>query len=315
MESSHAAPVGLIGVGAMGRPMAEVLLRAGVPVLVFDVRSDAVDSLRAQGAGATPTPRAMAEAVSTLIVMVQSSRQVRAAFDGPGGVLAGLDRQDGTREALRRVLLMSTVAPADARQLAAECAERGCRLLDAPVSGGPGAAAEGRLSIMVGGPTDLLEELRSLLTILGDPARIWHVGSAAGDGQAMKMVNHLMAGVNIAASCEAMALAAKAGLDPRQAFDIVSQSAGSSWMFRDRVPRMLEGRFTPPRSVLDIFVKDLGIVDDAASSLGLPLFVASAAREVFKAGAAAGLGGEDDAGLIRFYERLAGVAVGPPADR
>ncbi|MFN8536842.1 MAG: NAD-binding protein [Thermomicrobiales bacterium] len=113
----------------------------------------------------------------------------------------------------------------------------------------------------------------------------------------------------------ALALAAKAGLDPQQAFDIVSVSAGGSWMFNNRAPRMLSGQFTPPSSVLDIFVKDLGIVTDTADALGLPLLLAPLARQIFKMGSASGLGHEDDAGLVRLYEEWAGVVVGPRDDK
>lgn len=291
--------VAVLGLGAMGRPMAATLVGAGWPVAVFDVRAEARAELAARGATDAASPAEAARGATELIVMVRNVAQVRAALAGPDGALAAL--APGAT-----LLLMSTVAPADARDLATLCAGRGLRLLDAPVSGGPGAAEEGRLSIVVGGPDDLLATARPLLETLGDPARIWHVGQSAGDGQAMKMINQLMAGVNIVATGEALALAERAGLDPRQAFAIVAESAGSSWMFRDRGPRMLDGRFTPARSVLDIFVKDLGIVVDAADDLGLPLFAAAVAHQVFKLGAAAGLGGEDDAGIIRLYRGLVG---------
>jgi 3-hydroxyisobutyrate dehydrogenase-like beta-hydroxyacid dehydrogenase len=162
---------------------------------------------------------------------------------------------------------------------------------------------------MVGGAAEDFAALRPLLDTLGNPAKVHHVGTGPGAGQAMKMINQLMAGVNIVASCEAMALAAKAGIDPRQAYEIVRESAGGSWMFAHRVPHMLSGAFDPPSSALDIFVKDLGIVVDTADDLGLPLFVAAVARQVFKLGAAAGLGAEDDSGLVRVYEQYAGVTV------
>lgn len=294
--------VGLVGLGAMGRPMAATLLRAGFELSVFDVRPGAADELR--GAQVRDTPAAVARDADAVVLMVQNFGQVRGAVWGDDGVLGGL-------AAGSLLVLSSTVAPADARVLAAACEERGVNLLDAPVSGGPGPAAEGRLAMMVGGPAEALAQARPILDALGDPARTWHVGLRVGDGQAMKMINQLMAGVNIAASCEAMTLAARAGLDPAQTYEIVRGSAGGSWMFGDRVPRMLDGGFTPPRSVLDIFVKDLGIVVDTADDLGLPLFLAAVARQVFKMGAATGLGGEDDAGLVRVYERLGGVQVGP----
>lgn len=305
MSAAEYGRVVVLGLGAMGRPMAETLLRADVRTGVFDVRAEAREALAGQGATTAESAAEAARGADACVVMVQNFAQVRAALWGDGaGVLDTL-----APNAL--VLLMSTVAPANARELDAACAGRGLRFVDAPVSGGPGASASGTLSIMVGASDETLAAARPLLEILGDPARIWQVGKRAGDGQSMKMINQLMAGINIAASCEALALAAKAGLDPRQAYDIVSVSAGGSWMFNNRAPRMLSGEFTPPSSVLDIFVKDLGIVTDTADGLGLPLLLAPLARQIFKMGSAAGLGGEDDAGLVRLYEAWAGVAVGP----
>ncbi len=307
MSAAEYGRVVVLGLGAMGRPLAETLLRADVRTAVFDVRAEVRDALAAQGATTATTASEAARGADACVVMVQNFAQVRAALWGDGGNAGVFD----TLAPQALVLLMSTVAPANARELDAACAERGLRFVDAPVSGGPGAAGTGTLSIMVGAPDATLAVARPLLETLGDPARIWQVGQRAGDGQSMKMINQLMAGINIAASCEALALAAKAGLDPQQAYDIVSVSAGGSWMFNNRVPRMLSGAFTPPSSVLDIFVKDLGIVTDAADALGLPLFLAPLARQIFKMGSASGLGGEDDAGLVRLYEEWAGVAVGP----
>lgn len=303
MSGGQFRRVAFLGLGAMGRPMAAVLLGAGVPVAAFDIRAESRAALAEQGAEDAASAAAAGAGADACIIMVQNYAQVRSVMLGEHGALDLL-----APNAI--VLLMSTVAPADARELDAACTARGLRLLDAPVSGGTGAAAAGTLTIIVGGPDETLAAARPLLDALGDPARVWQVGKRAGDGQAMKMINQLMAGVNIVASCEAMTLAAKAGLDTQQAYDIISVSAGGSWMFNNRVPRMLDGTFDPPSSALAIFVKDLGIVTDTADDLGLPLFLAPLARQVFKYAAAAGLGGEDDSGLVRFYEQAAGVTVG-----
>lgn len=298
--------VAFLGLGAMGRPMAGVLLRAGFAITAFDIRAESRAALVARGAREATDAATAASGADACVIMVQNFAQVRAVMWGEDGARGALD----TLAAGALVLLMSSVAPADARELDAACVARGLRLLDAPVSGGTGAAASGTLSIIVGGVEETLALARPLLAALGDPERIWQVGPHAGDGQAMKMINQLMAGINIAASCEALVLAAKAGLDPQQAYEIIRVSAGGSWMFDNRVPRMLDRDFTPPHSALAIFVKDLGIVTDTADELGLPLFLAPLARQVFKYAAASGLAGEDDAGLIRFYEHAAGLMVG-----
>jgi len=298
--------VAFLGLGAMGRPMAETLLGAGFAVTVFDIRAESRAALVARGAREATSVSATVADADACVIMVQTFAQVRAIMWGEGdaaGALAALP-------AGALVLLMSSVAPADARELGAACRERGLLLLDAPVSGGTGAAANGTLSIIIGGPATTLDRATPLLDALGDPTRRWQVGPNVGDGQAMKMINQLMAGINIAASCEAMVLAAKAGLDPQQAYEIIRVSAGGSWMFDNRVPRMLDRDFTPPHSALAIFVKDLGIVTDTADDLGLPLFLAPLARQIFKYAAASGLAEEDDAGLIRFYEAAAGLRIG-----
>jgi L-threonate 2-dehydrogenase len=280
--------------------MARTLAEAGFRLRVYDVRPANAAEVVGLGAELADSPRAATTGAAGLVLMVQNAAQADAALLGPDGALAGLAR--GTW-----LLLACTVSPTDAARLAEACAAVGVDLLDGPVSGGPTAAAEGRLSLMLGGSAELIGRVQPVLDALGDPRRTWHVGPAPGNGQSLKMINQLMAGINIAASCEALALAAKAGLDRQLVYEVVRQSAGGSWMFNDRVPRMLAGSFSPPRSALDIFVKDLGIVCDASDQLQLPLFVASAAQQVFKAAAAAGLGHDDDAGLIRLYESLGGL--------
>jgi putative dehydrogenase len=298
--------VAFLGLGAMGRPMAETLLGAGFALTVFDIRAESRAALAARGAREATSAAAAVTDADACVIMVQTFAQVRAIMWGEGGAAGAL----AALSPGALVLLMSSVAPADARELDAACRERGVLLLDAPVSGGTGAAASGTLSIIVGGPDETLARAVPLLDALGDPARRWQVGPNVGDGQSMKMINQLMAGINIAASCEAMVLAAKAGLDPQQAYEIIRVSAGGSWMFDNRVPRMLGRDFAPPQSALAIFVKDLGIVTDTADDLGLPLFLAPLARQIFKYAAASGLAAEDDAGLIRFYEAAAGLHLG-----
>jgi len=310
-DAAQYGAVAILGLGAMGLPMAVTLRRAGFHVTVFDVRPEPVQAAVAQGATAAASTAEALHGARTVIVMTQNIAQARAALLGTANDSAPLDGL----AAGGLVLLTSTVAPADARALAGDCVARGLLFVDAPVSGGPAGAETGGLTIMVGGAPEARVVAAPLLDALGAPGRVFVVGDQPGAGEAMKMINQLMAGVNIVATCEALALAAKAGLDPRQAFTVVSDAAGSSWMFRNRAPRMLDGDFVPPHSVLDIFVKDLGIVNDTANSLGLPLPVAGAARQAVLMGVAAGLGGEDDSGLVRFYEQLAGVSVSDAAKR
>jgi L-threonate 2-dehydrogenase len=204
------------------------------------------------------------------------------------------------------VMLCSTVPPAYVQALAQRLIATGIALLDAPVSGGVVRAADGGLTVMASGSTAAFAACDTVLAALA--ATVYRLGEAPGVGSSVKMINQLLAGVHIAAAAEAMALAARAGLDPQVVFEVISNSAGASWMFTNRVPHMLTGDYTP-HSALDIFVKDLGIVLDTAKALRFPLPVAAAAHQMFLMGAAAGLGRQDDAAVVQVYEQIAGIQV------
>jgi len=207
------------------------------------------------------------------------------------------------------VLCCTTVAPEAARTLDAKLQKAGLLMLDAPVSGGAVGARAGTMTVMASGSEAAFAKAQPVLDAMA--SKVWRLGDAAGVGSTVKMVNQLLAGVHIATAAEAMALGIRAGADPQTLFDVISTSAGSSWMFQNRVPHILAGDDTPLSSV-NIFVKDLGIVLDQARALTFPLPMASAAHQLFLAAAAAGHGGRDDAFVIRFWEQLAGIALPRP---
>lgn len=296
------ATVAFLGVGAMGRPMAANLLRAGYAVAAYDVRPAASAALVERGATRAESPAGAARGADYAVVMVLNAAQARAALLGDDGALAAL--APGAT-----VIQMATIGREAAAALGEACAARGVRFLDAPVSGGTVGAVEGTLSIIVGGDAATLADARPLLEAMGGADRIWHVGPQPGDGQVMKSVNQLLVGVHLTAACEALAYAAKAGLDVRQVYEIIRVSAGQSRIFDLKAQQILDGRFDTGGGQLGIFVKDLGIVADTAAQLDLPLFLATAARQLITAAVANGWGGEDDAGLVRIYERLGGVRV------
>jgi 3-hydroxyisobutyrate dehydrogenase len=209
------------------------------------------------------------------------------------------------------VMLCSTVPPAYVQRLAERLAEKRLLLLDAPVSGGVARAADGGLTVMASGSAAAFAACEPALAALS--FRVYRLGEAPGIGSSVKMINQLLAGVHIAAAAEAMALAARAGLDPQRVFEVISNSAGASWMFSNRVPHMLTGDYTP-HSALDIFVKDLGMVLDTGHALRFPLPVAAAAHQMFLMGAAAGLGRQDDAAVVKVYEQIAGIQVARQAE-
>jgi 3-hydroxyisobutyrate dehydrogenase len=285
--------IGFIGLGAMGLPMAQRLLARGFSVRGFDLKSQALDTLSASGGHAAASAAEAARGADVLILMVVNAAQGRAVLvDGgaletlaPGGI----------------VVLMATCAPADAAQLAAEVEATGRRFVDAPVSGGVVGATSGTLTIMAAAPKNTFEAARPVLEALGD--KLFHVGETPGQGAMVKTVNQLLAGIHIAAAAEAFSLAAKAGLDLAVVLEILSGSAASSWMLKDRGPRMLEAE-PGVASAVDIFVKDLGLVLDAGRSEKAALPLAAAAHQMFLAASGCGHGAADDSQVLRAYRAL-----------
>ncbi len=291
--------IGVIGLGSMGAGAAARLVHAGHDVTGCDTRAGAVQHVVTLGGTAAATPQALPPGLDALIVFVVNAAQVEAVLFGPEGCA-------GQLAAGTVVLLCATVPPATARDVAARLAASGVLMLDAPVSGGSGAAAAGSMTVMASGSAAAFERAGPVLDAIA--AKVWRLGDEAGAGSTVKMVNQLLAGVHIAAAAEAMALGIKAGADPQTLFDVISVSAGSSWMFQNRVPHILAGDDTP-HSTVDIFVKDLGIVLDGGRALTIPLPLSAAAHQLFLAVSALGYGQRDDAFVIRFWEALAGVKL------
>jgi 3-hydroxyisobutyrate dehydrogenase len=198
----------------------------------------------------------------------------------------------------------ATLAPGKARAMAQRLEATGRHYLDAPVSGGAQRAADGSLTVMASGSETAFERAAPALEAMA--GRVYRLGDAAGQGAAFKMVNQLLAGVHIAAAAEAIAFAANEGLDLQKVYEVITASAGNSWMFENRVPHMLDGDYSP-RSAVDIFVKDLGIVLDMGRSNAFPVPLASAALQLFVMTSAAGMGRDDDASVARLYARIAGL--------
>jgi len=280
----------------MGLPMARRLAGAGFELRVFDILAERARPLVELGAASAASPKEAAEGVEVLVVMVANPEQAKGVLFGEGEAAEALP-------AGAAVAVMSTIGPEAVRELADGLDERGLRTMDAPVSGGVARAEKGELLIMAGGPEDLFEELRSVLGAMG--SSVVHCGPRVGDGQAVKLVNQLLCGVHIAAAGEALAYAEALGLDPRFVFETIRHGAANSFMLEDRGERMLEEEFVPPRSALDIFVKDMGLVCKAAEQQGFETPLASSAFGMYLAGRDAGLGAEDDSGVIRVFRRRA----------
>jgi 3-hydroxyisobutyrate dehydrogenase-like beta-hydroxyacid dehydrogenase len=286
--------VGFIGLGAMGAPMAKRIATSGFDLSVFDVRQENAEPLVEAGATSAGSPREAAEGVGALFLMVVNADQAEDVLFGREGAAETLSPESA-------VVVMSTVGPEAVRGLEGRLAERGVRMLDAPVSGGVARAERGDLLIMAGGAADLFEEFRRVLEAMG--STVAHCGGSVGDGQSVKLVNQLLCGVHIAAAGEALAYAEALGLDPRSVFETIRHGAANSFMLEDRGERMLEREFVPARSALDIFVKDMGLVREAAGERGFRTPLADAAHGLYEVGSSLGLGGEDDSGIVRVFER------------
>ncbi len=294
------ARVGWLGLGAMGLPMARRLIGASHDVTAYDPVPASLEALAASGGRPASTAAEMSEGADVLFVTVATPEQATVALFGADGAASGL--APGAT-----VVVMSTIGPAAVRDLADRRALAGVSLLDAPMSGGVARAERGDLVVMVGGPPELFETCRPFLDRFG--TTVAYVGEAVGDGQALKLVNQLLAGVHIAAAAEALGFAAALGLDPRATWEVVRHGAAGSFMLGDRGARMLDGEFEPVRSALDIFVKDMGLVVSAAKARKLPTPLAAAAEQLYLTGAAEGLGRRDDSSLVTLYERWAGKLV------
>ena len=171
-------------------------------------------------------------------------------------------------------------------------------MLDGPVSGGAAKAASGEMTIMASGTAEVFAKCESVFKAIA--TKVYRLGDAPGAGSRIKMINQLLAGVHIAAAAEAMALGIKAGADPEVLYEVICNSAGGSWMFQNRVPHILAGDYAP-LSAVNIFVKDLGIVLDAARKSAFPLPLTATAHQMFLMAAAAGLGAEDDSAVVKIY--------------
>ena len=291
--------IGVIGLGSMGMGMARRLVGAGFRVAGYDVRGEASVALAAAGGQRATSPAEAAAEADILLVMVVNAAQVDEVLFDAGGAIAALPRG-------AVVMLSVTVPPSFAAATAKRLEASGHLMLDAPVSGGAAGAANGTLTVMGSGPEAAFAKAEDALGAVA--GKVYRLGDAAGVGATVKTVNQLLAGIHIAAAAEAMALGVRAGADAKALYEVISNSAGASWMFGNRVPHMLAGDYTP-LSAVDIFVKDLGLVLDTGRELRFPLPLAGAAHQLFLMAAAAGFGREDDAAVVKVYEKLAGISV------
>jgi putative dehydrogenase len=287
--------IGVIGLGAMGRGMAASLRRAGYNVHVCDVRAEAAQSFAAEGGVACANPAAVAAQCEVVVSVVVNAAQTEAVLFGDDGVAATL--KPGSL-----FVMCSTVDPNWSIALEARLAERGWLYLDAPISGGAAKAASGQMTMMTAGRPEAYAKAGDALGTMA--AKVYRLGDRAGNGSKVKIINQLLAGVHIAAAAEAMALGLREGVDAAALYEVITHSAGNSWMFENRMAHVLAADYTP-LSAVDIFVKDLGLVLDTARASKFPLPLSATAHQMFMQASTAGHGREDDSAVIKIFPGIA----------
>ncbi|MGC0834974.1 L-threonate dehydrogenase [Pantoea agglomerans] len=285
----------VIGLGSMGMGAAKSCLRAGLNTWGVDLNPAALEDIRQAGArDAQPSASDFADQLNAVLLLVVNAQQVNAILFGEEGLAAKL--RPGTV-----VMVSSTLSARDAQQIEQQLAQYQLLMLDAPVSGGAAKAASGEMTVMASGSDAAFAQLQSVLDAVA--AKVYRVGSEIGLGSTVKIIHQLLAGVHIAVGAEAMALAARAGIPLETMYEVVTNAAGNSWMFENRMRHVVDGDYSP-KSAVDIFVKDLNLVADTAKSLHFPLPLASTALNMFTEASNAGYGREDDSAVIKIFSGI-----------
>jgi putative dehydrogenase len=283
--------VGLIGLGAMGSGMARSLRRHGFSVHVYDVRAEVGQAFAAEGGMACASPAELAAQCDVVVSVVVNAAQTEAVLFGEDGCASAM-RQGST------FVMCSTVDPNWSVALESRLAELGVLYIDAPISGGAAKAASGEMTMMTSGTPEAYARADAVLNAMA--AKVYRLGDKAGAASKVKIINQLLAGVHIAAAAEAMALGLREGVDPAALYEVITHSAGNSWMFENRMAHVLSGDYTP-LSAVDIFVKDLGLVLDMARASKFPLPLSSTAHQMFMQASSAGFAREDDSAVIKIF--------------
>jgi L-threonate 2-dehydrogenase len=289
--------IAIVGLGSMGLGMARSLLRANHTVAGCDINTAAVESLESDGGLGFSTPALASENADIVVTVVVNAAQTELVLFGPNGAAETL--KPGSV-----IISSATMSPTEAKKFADRAAEKGVLYLDAPISGGSVKADAGKLTVMASGSPEAFAGAKPALDAMADT--VYTLGDDVGVGSSFKIVNQLLAGVHIAAACEAITFAKSLGLDISRVFEVITKSAGNSWMFENRIPHVLDGDYSP-RSAISIFTKDLGIVSDIGRTQKFPLPIASAALQLFLMTEAAGMGRDDDSSVARFLAQITGL--------
>ena len=294
---------GVIGLGAMGNGIAQSLRRAGYQVRVYDVRPEATQAFAKDGGVACDSPADLAATCDVVVSVVVNAQQTEQVLYGSNGCAAAM--RPGSV-----FVMCSTVDPNWSIQLEKRLADQGLLYIDAPISGGAAKASSGEMTMMTAGTPEAYAKAEPVLNAMA--GKVYKLGDSAGAGSKVKIINQLLAGVHIAAAAEAMALGLREGVDPAALYEVITHSAGNSWMFENRMAHVLAADYTP-LSAVDIFVKDLGLVLDMARASKFPLPLSSTAHQMFMQASTAGFAGEDDSAVIKIFPGIELPTGKPPA--
>ncbi|CAJ0691743.1 L-threonate dehydrogenase [Ralstonia holmesii] len=290
-QSAADRKVGVIGLGAMGLGIAKTLRNHGYTVHACDARPGAAADFAKEGGVARATPAEVAAGVDVVVSVVVNAAQTEAVLFGESGA-AGAMRPGST------FVMCSTVDPNWSIALEARLAQQGILYVDGPISGGAAKAASGQMTMMTSAKPEAYVAAGHVLDAMA--GKVYRLGDKAGAGSKVKIINQLLAGVNIAAAAEAMALGLREGVAADALYEVITHSAGNSWMFENRMAHVLAGDYTP-LSAVDIFVKDLGLVLDTARATKFPLPLAATAHQMFMQASTAGYAREDDSAVIKIF--------------
>jgi 2-hydroxy-3-oxopropionate reductase len=292
------AKIGFVGLGIMGKPMSKNLIKAGHQLVVYDIVAKPLEELKQAGAEVAASPSEVASKANIIITMLPNSPHVKQAILGEKGVAEGA--KSGAL-----VVDMSSIAPLVAREVGAELAKKGIRMLDAPVSGGEPKAIEGTLSIMVGGAQADFDEMLPIFKAMGSSAVLT---GGLGAGNVTKLANQIIVALNIAAVSEALVLATKAGVDPNLVYQAIRGGLAGSTVLDAKAPLMMDRKFNPGFRI-NLHIKDLGNVLETSHEVGVPLPLSAAVMEIMQALKVDGMGDFDHGSIVRFYEKLAKIEV------
>lgn len=297
--------LGVIGLGTMGYGAAISAQRRGFSTVGLDISPANIKRFTDTGGKVASDIASLTAECDAFLILVVNATQTEAVLFGDNGLAA--HAKPGSV-----IIAAATVDPSLPPVWEKQLNDRGLHFIDGPVSGGAVKAEAGEMTVMASGKPEAFAVAYDVLEAYA--GKVYRLGDHAGPGSTVKMVNQHLAGVHIAAACEAMALGIKAGADPHQLYEVICNSAGMSWMFQNRVPHILAGDYTP-LSAVTIFVKDLGIVLDAAQKLTMALPLASSAHQLYLGASGAGFGQEDDSAVIKLYAQMTGIKLPEKADK